>query len=141
MESEHSLRAAASSPTAITLLAVVDRFRQAAAYAIANKLEEVDDLPGAKDDLHQGHEDTMYLSSVAVAREWRKRGLASALEREIITIAHKTGFPRVTAHIRSAAHLNNHMTKSVLHTFPNWYGTGEAFDYMELDLKSPRSEG
>jgi GNAT superfamily N-acetyltransferase len=136
MGSEHSLREAASSSTAITLLVVVERCAQPVAYAMANKLEEFDDLPGAKDDLHQGHEDTMYLSSVAVAREWRKRGLGSALEREVITIAHNNGFPRITAHIRSSAHLDNHITKSVLHSFPNWYGTGEAFDYVELDLKS-----
>jgi hypothetical protein len=70
-----------------------------------DKLEEVDDLPGAKDDLHQGNEDTMY------CRQWHRpsgesASLASALEREIITIAHKTGFPRVTA--ISGAHAPEH---------------------------------
>lgn len=133
-ESERSLANVALSPSAIFLVALVGD-ETVVGYVMADELERFGDIPGTMSDPHYGHGDTIYVSSVAVHRRWRKRGIGVALEREVIAIAYGRGYARATAHIRSSAHLDGHLSRKTLGTFENWYQTGVSFDYVVLDLK------
>lgn len=132
-ESSRSLAKIASSPSAIFLVAFTGD-ETVVGYAMADELERFGDIPGTKRDRHYGRRDTIYVSSVAVAPEWRGRGVGVSLEREIIAIAYGQGYSRVTAHIRSSARLSSQLSRKVLDTFTNWYETGLSFDYVVLDF-------
>ena len=101
---------------------------------MGDELECFGDIPGTRSDPHYGRRDTIYISSVAVDSNWRGLGIGVEFEREIIRLAHLAGYSRVTAHIRTSANLANQLTHKAMDTFPNWYGTGIAFDYVVLDV-------
>ncbi len=132
-ESEDSLTEVASSPSSISLVAFVAEVALVG-YAMGDELECFGDVPGTKSDPHYGRRDTIYISSVAVDAGWRGRGIGIAFEREIVNLAYRAGYSRVTAHIRSSAHLAGQLEHKTLGTFPNWYETGVPFDYVVLDL-------
>jgi GNAT superfamily N-acetyltransferase len=131
-ESDRSLTKIALSPSAIFLVAAVGD--TLTAYAMADRLERFGGIPGTRRDPHYGRRDTIYISSVAVDPEWRGRGIGVGLERELVRVAYDQGYSRVTAHIRGSARLGDQLSRRVLDSFPNWYETGESFDYVVLDL-------
>jgi GNAT superfamily N-acetyltransferase len=132
-EDEDSLTKTACSPTSISLVAFVAD-RTLVGYAMGDELERFGDVPGARADQHYGRRDTIYIASVAVDPNWRGRGIGVEFEREIVTLAYRAGYSRVTAHIRSSAHMANQLTRKTIDTFPNWYDTGVRFDYVALDV-------
>ncbi len=132
-ESDRSLTRLALSPSAIFLVAFVAQ-ETLVAYVMADELEQFDDVPGVKSDPHFGRKNTIYLSSVAVEPEWRGRGIGVTAEQEVVAIALRQGYSRVTAHIRSSARLGDRLSRKVLGTFSNWYDTGVPFDYVDLDI-------
>jgi GNAT superfamily N-acetyltransferase len=132
-DSARSLARTALSPSAIVIVAFVAD-ETMVAYAMADELERFDDVPGVKSDPRYGHKDTIYLSSVAVEPEWRGRGIGVTAEQEIVAIALQQGYSRVTAHMRSSARLGDRLSRKVLGTFSNWYGTGVPYDYVDLEI-------
>jgi GNAT superfamily N-acetyltransferase len=132
-EDEDALTKTAYSPTSICLVAFVAD-RTLVGYAMGDELERFGDVPGTRADRHYGRRNTIYIASVAVDPTWRGRGIGVEFEREIVTLAHRAGYSRVTAHIRSSAHLANQLTRKAMDTFPNWYDTGARFDYVVLDV-------
>jgi len=48
-------------------------------YLPADALERFTDVPGVEADPHCGRRDTIYIASVAVAPQWRRRGLGILL--------------------------------------------------------------
>lgn len=141
-ETEQALVDIVRSSSAITIVAFVGVGDQLVAYSMGDMLERFDSIPGVKRDPNFGQRNTLYISSVAVAPRWRKRGLGIALERELIVAARNEGYRNVTAHIRRSARLEPFLTKTILESFHNWYSTGELFDYVRLAAShSAKSRG
>jgi len=121
-----------ASPTAIFLGVRVPLVSRIVGYLAADRLERFADIPGIGDDSHFGRRDTMYIASVAVALQWRRRGLGVLLQRDCIDRARSMGLQRTTAHIHHGALQKLETGGRVIRSFSDWYGTGQTFDYVEI---------
>lgn len=122
------------SSTSVFLVLKIRPYSQFAGYIAADSLENFADISGAKSDPHFENHDTIYIESVAIHPHWRRQGLGMNLQLEAMRRARKKGYKRATAHIEHGALARTGFVGKIIASFPNWYGTGRAFDYVELPL-------
>jgi GNAT superfamily N-acetyltransferase len=126
----------AASPLELFLLASVEPDDKVIGYSAAERLELFDDVPGVRLDPHFGLGDSIYLASVAVLQPYRHKGIGIAMQKACLSLACKQGFGRVTAHVRAGALERMRLPGRIVQSFTNWYETGEAYDYIELQLST-----
>jgi GNAT superfamily N-acetyltransferase len=126
----------AESPLELFLLATVTPDDKVVGYLAAERLELFEDVPGVRFDPHYGLGDSIYLASVAVLEPYRHKGIGTEMQASCLSLARKSNFQRVTAHVRSGALERMRLSGRVLQTFGDWYRTGEPYDYVELRLRS-----
>ena len=117
-------------------IAFVARFsNQIVGYGLSEPMINRRDLPGCDEDGNDVDAfRTLYLSSCAVAKDHRGRGISGMLRQMRINVGHERAYRRFTAHVRTGK-LGSDIVREVIRTFPNWYDYG-SFDYVEL--KPPR---
>jgi len=103
-----------------------------AGYIASDVLERFGDVPGVRHDPHWGHGDTHYIAAVVVIPDVRHKGVATALTKHCVRAAYDQGFHRVTAHIEAGAAFKIDNRIRVLGSYPDWYGTGRIFQYVEF---------
>ncbi len=131
-DNEETLHELVGSPTAIFLAFSVPPSNRLVAYIAADLLEGFPDIPGVTSDPHFGKKDSIYVASVAVLRDWRGCGVGTTLMRQCLRVASHKGIKRATAHIDTGSMSRIQLTMKALKSFPNWYGTGRTFDYVEM---------
>jgi ribosomal protein S18 acetylase RimI-like enzyme len=135
-DTEDHLRKIVDSPTGILLVLRLLGSTKVAGYSAADLLECFPNIPGISTDSHFGQKDTVYIDSIAVLPNSRGRGFGMSLMRQCLAMALQRGIRRATAHIQSGSASRMKLTMKVVGTFPNWYGTGRTFDYVEIQLKA-----
>ena len=131
-DSVESLYELVCSSTSIFLALRFRSDRDVVGYVVADLLEKFPDIPGVATDPCFGRDNTIYVYSVAVQRDWSRRGLGVALQKECLRRASFRGIERATAHVRSGALDRMRLGGRVIASFKNWYDTGSTFDYMEF---------
>jgi GNAT superfamily N-acetyltransferase len=131
-DSERDLFELVNSPTGIFLALTFPSPCRVIGYIAADLLENFPDIPGTSSDSHFERRDTIYVASVAVLPDWRRRGLGTALMRECLRVASERGIERATAHIETGSVGRMGLAMKVLKSFRDWYGTGCTFDYVEI---------
>jgi len=134
-DSEDDLRAIVYSPTGIFLALRAASSRQVLGYIAADLLEKFPNIPGTTSDPQFNKGNTIYIESVAVHPDWRRRGFATALVRECLKKALQRGIKRITAHIDRRAKTRIGVGVLVLNSFSNWYQTDRTYDYVEFPLE------
>jgi GNAT superfamily N-acetyltransferase len=127
---EDELHEVAKSASAVFFVARLVNSQQIVAYLAADRLELFAEVPGVVEDSHFRKRDTLYITSVAVHPNWRRRGLGVALQRDCVNQARRLGYARVSAHLRSGASHKLGLVHATLSTFDNWYKTGDRFSYV-----------
>lgn len=127
------------SPASIFLALSVARRDNIVGYLAADALERFPRIRGLVLDPHFRRRDTIYIASVAVDAAWRHRGFGIDLQRECLRRAASRGFVRATAHVHHGALAHMRLEGTVIQSFPNWYGTGRTFDYIEIPTASWRA--
>jgi L-amino acid N-acyltransferase YncA len=135
-DTEEHLRKIVDSPTGIFLVLRLLSTNKVAGYAAADLLECFPDIPGIGTDSHFGKKDTVYIDSIAVLLYSSGRGFGMSLMRRCLEMALQGGIRRATAHIQSGSASRMKLAMNVLGYFPNWYGTGRTFDYVEIQLEA-----
>jgi ribosomal protein S18 acetylase RimI-like enzyme len=130
-DSKDDLLKIVDSPTSIFLVLRIPSVSRIAGYIAADMLEGFADVPGTTSDPYFNQGKTIYIVSVAIHPDWRRRGFGNALQEECLRWASRRGFERVTAHIERGAAARMGLGARVLMSFANWYGTGRSFDYVE----------
>ena len=130
-EEPADLQSLIESPTSI-VVGVRTKGLPFAGYLASDLLENFGDVPGTISDPHWGHGDTHYIAAIVVDPSIRHCGVATALMQACVHSARALGFRRVTAHMQSGATSKIGSQFRVLGRFPNWYGTGKPFEYVEL---------
>ena len=130
-DSKDDLLKLVDSPTNIFLVLRIPSVSKVVGYIAADLLEEFADVPGITSDPYFKQGKTMYIVSVAIHPDWRRRGFGIALQEECLRWASRKGFERATAHIESGAASRMGLGARVLTSFENWYGTGRTFEYIE----------
>jgi GNAT superfamily N-acetyltransferase len=102
-------------------------------YAAGAKLENFEEVPGVRQDLHFDLEDTFYLESVAVIPEYQGKGIGKQLLRSIILRTKKKGFQYIAGHMKEG--FAERWRGVPLAQFNNYYGTGKTFEYFRRELK------
>jgi ribosomal protein S18 acetylase RimI-like enzyme len=125
----------AESPLQLFLIARIRPSDEIVGYLAAERLELFDDVPGVKEDPNFSLGDSVYLASVAIAEPYRHQGIGITMERACMSLAHRGEFARVTAHVAHDALKRMGLRGHVIRTFPNWYQTGQPYDYIELSLE------
>jgi ribosomal protein S18 acetylase RimI-like enzyme len=133
-DSEEHLRKIVDSPTGIFFVLSLRSSKKVEGYAAADLLECFSDIPGIDTDAHFGQKDTVYVDSIAVLPSLTGRGFGMRLLRQCLEIAFRRGIRRATAHVQSGSESRMKLSMNVLGCFPNWYGTGRTFDYIEIQL-------
>ena len=133
-DTEEHLRKIIDSPTGIFFILRALGSTKVAGYAAADLLERFADIPGISTDRHFGQKDTVYIDSIAVLPYSRGRGFGMLLIRQCFEMALRRGIRRATAHIQSGSGKRMKLSMNVIGSFPNWYGTGRTFDYVEIYL-------
>ena len=130
-DSKDDLFKIVDSPTSIFLILKIPSVSRVAGYIAADMLEGFADVPGTTSDPYFNQGKTIYIVSIAIHPDCRRRGLGIALQEECLRWASRRGFERATAHIESGATARMGLGAKVLMSFANWYGTGRTFDYVE----------
>jgi len=89
-----------------------------------------------KRDSNFGKCNTMYESSLAVLSRYEGRGIGTALDRELARVAKDDGYKFITAHNAPDAslHIAEKLGWKKVEECKNWFGTGEDYCYMRLEL-------
>jgi ribosomal protein S18 acetylase RimI-like enzyme len=130
-ETAADLQILIQSPTSI-VIGVRTEDNPLAGYVASDVLERFGDVPGTQRDRHWGHGDTHYIASVVVAPDLRHQGVGARLIQDCARAAFERGFRRVTAHVEAGAARKIDPRTCVLGSYPDWYGTGRLFEYIEL---------
>jgi ribosomal protein S18 acetylase RimI-like enzyme len=134
-DSKDDLLKIVDSPTSIFLVLRIPSVSRIAGYIAADMLEGFADVPGTISDPYFNQGKTIYIVSVAIHPDWRRRGLGVALIRECLRLVSLKGIERATAHIESGSLSRIGLGARVLKSFKNWYGTGRTFDYVEFTIE------
>ena len=132
-EDASDLRRLVESPTSIVIGIRTDD-NALAGYIAADELENFGDVPGAREDPHWQHRDTYYIATVVVAPEMRLHGCATLLTRRCVEVVARNGRARVTAHMAAGAAAKIDPRIRICGSYPDWYGTGRTFEYIEIPL-------
>ena len=133
-EDPSELRRLIQSPTSIVIGVRTDAI-PLAGYIGSDALEQFGDVPGVRADAHWSCNDTHYIAAVVVVPELRHQGIATLLVKDCVRAAQALGFTRVTAHMAEGAAAKLDTRIRVLDCYTDWYGTGQAFEYIEIPLE------
>lgn len=80
-----------------------------------------------------------YVESIAILPEYRSLKNFSSLIENFVSIAKEKGYKRITMHARTTNGLSDILQKRGKAKFErrieNWYGFGEPFDYLVIELQ------
>jgi hypothetical protein len=130
-DDDKCLRGLVESETSIVIGARCEK-TPLAAYVASDMLEHFSKIPGTKSDPHFGDRDTHYIASIVVAPEFQHRRITTKPYKKVLVLALQRKFRRVTAHMKAGSAKKIDQTIRVLQPFPDWYGTGEVYEYVEL---------
>jgi len=130
-DDEKCLRGLVESDTSIVIGARCEE-TPLAAYLASDMLELFSEIPGIKSDPDFGCRDTHYIESIAVAREFQHRGIATKLYERALELALQQNLRRARAHMKAGSAKKLDQTIRVIRRCDNWYGTGEVYEYVEF---------
>ena len=115
-----------------SIFVIAECDRDIIGYAGGGRLEDFQEIPGVKEDLHFGLKDTFYIESFAVSEKFRGKGVGRGLMRALLLRVKKSGFRWTSAHGR--ADVVQRWGGMTTESFNDWYHTGKTFDYFRRDL-------
>lgn len=130
-EDPSDLRTLIQSPTSI-VIGVRTEDDPLAGYIASDLLEQFGEIPGVSSDPHWNHHDTHYIAAVVVAPRLRHQGIATLLTKSCVKATLSRGIRRLTAHMVAGAAAKIDSRIRVIGSYPDWYGTGRTFEYIEI---------
>ena len=131
-ETTEELGVVAKRGGGICLLASIGQ--RVAGYALAAPMETFLDIRGVDNDMRAAANAATYLTSVAVKKAYRGQGLGVILQARCVAISAEEGRPHLAAHIRTSSIPRHPLVSAVNDTYPDWYGTGQSYSYVDLSL-------
>jgi GNAT superfamily N-acetyltransferase len=122
-------------PSAINIIAYDDNEHIAGYLLVVDFSVEYDDLRNDADPLIEDIPDALYLHSIVVRHDMRGKGLFGKL----IKLFRETYPDKIVALHASTSNASSagfqKYGAKFIRTVENWYGTGEAFDYLLFEKK------
>lgn len=105
-------------------------------YIIGVPLEYFHEDLWAHYDENLGKRNTIYTYAFAFKKRFHKTGYARVLKKIYFNWMRKRGVEYIAGHVVRGVARNFSGEVKIIHTFPNWHGTGKEFEYYSRPLQT-----